>query len=432
MPRCWKELLFLTGVAWMVVAGPVAAQNETLELTGGKWFDGSAFVERTVHVRGGYFVSDPGNAVSRRVDLGGRYVVPPFADAHSHNLTSDWEWEPIHEAYLAEGTFYVLVMANASSGAATMRRRFLESTTVDVAFGNGAVTSTLGYPFLHYEPRAMGLHDPSTWQENTAAIRESRIMENDGYAFIDSMADVEEKLADLLARRGSHLKLALFDSDRFAEQSADRTRINHRGLDPALVPHIVSRAHAAGIRVVAHVETPYDFRVALEAGVDVIAHVPGYNLPSAADPEDFRLTADLARMAAERGVVVTPTVFFGSRAAASEPGWARRRNDLLRHNVALLKGHGVTIVPGTDVYGVTAQPEFEALAGLGLWGRAELLRMWAVDAPKTVFPGRRIGHLEPGYEANFLALDCDPLADLACIGNIALRFKGGRFLGTDP
>lgn len=27
MPRCWKEFLFLTAVASMVVAGPVAAQT---------------------------------------------------------------------------------------------------------------------------------------------------------------------------------------------------------------------------------------------------------------------------------------------------------------------------------------------------------------------------------------------------------------------
>lgn len=424
MIRC----ITIAGLIWFV-ASDGAAQVDVLELTSGRWFDGETFVERTVYVSGAYFVSGPGEATLRTFDLGGRYIVPPFGDAHAHNLSSEWGWEEVHDTYLSEGTFYVLVLANAASGAALMRDRFLEPGTVDVAFGEGALTSTLGYPFLHYEPRAMGLHDPSTWQDSAAAIRRSRIMENDGYVFIDSAADIDSKLPDILARRSSHLKITLFDGERFAEQTADSQRINHRGLDPALVPAIVARAHAADVRVVAHIETPYDFRLAVDAGADVIAHVPGYNLARDADPADFRLTAETVRLAAERGVAVTPTVF--AQRVLTDTAWARRRNELLRHNLELLKEHGVTIAPGTDVYSVTARPELHALARFGVWTNAELLAMWSTAAPRIVFPDRRIGALSPRYEASFLALDCDPLVDFACTHRIALRFKQGHFLGPD-
>lgn len=403
-----------------------AGQDEVVELTGGRWFDGKTFVERTVYVSDSLFVSDPGESAVRRVDLGGRYIVPPYADAHSHNLSGEPRWPEIHETYLSEGTFYVLVMHNATSGAAPIRDRLREPGTVDVAYGGAAVTSTLGYPFLRYEPRAMGLNDPATWPDNAAAIRRSRLMENDGYVFIDSTADVESKLGEVLAQRASHLKIILFDAERFAEQSADTQRIGHRGLDPALVPDIVARAHAADVRVIAHIETPYDFRLAVDAGVDVIAHVPGYNLARDADPAAFRLSAETARRAAERGIAVTPTVF--AHRVVTDGEWARRRYEVLHHNLTLLKEHGVTVAPGTDVYGVTARPEIEELARFDIWTHAELLAMWSTAGPRVVFPDRRIGVLEPGYEASFLALDCDPMANLACTHRIALRFMDGRFL----
>jgi imidazolonepropionase-like amidohydrolase len=50
----------------------------------------------------------------------------------------------------------------------------------------------------------------------------------------------------------------------------------------------------------------------------------------------------------------------------------------------------------------------------------------------TIFPGRKIGRLEDGYEASFLVLDGDPLADFGNTGRIAMRFKEGVFLNGFP
>jgi imidazolonepropionase-like amidohydrolase len=281
---------------------------------------------------------------------------------------------------------------------------------------------------MHYEPRAMGLHDPSTWRENLPKIRHSRRMENDGYWLLDSPEDLDTKLPTILADRTSHLKIILFHSESFLERSADTTRINRRGLNPELVQEIVYKAHTAGTRVAAHVETAYDFELAARAGVDIIAHLPGYNLSRVAQLEPFRLTEEIAQLTANRGVIVTPTVFFGNHATVSEPEWAARRDDLLRYNLNLLKRHQVSIASGTDVFLETARPEIDALAALDLWSNLELLRMWAFTTPKLVFPSRRIGSLEPGYEASFLALECDPIADFDCTHRIARRLKQGQFL----
>jgi hypothetical protein len=48
--------------------------------------------------------------------------------------------------------------------------------------------------------------------------------------------------------------------------------------------------------------------------------------------------------------------------------------------------------------------------------------------PRAIFPKRKIGFLRDGYEASFLVLGGNPLADLEHIKNINLRFKQGYLL----
>jgi imidazolonepropionase-like amidohydrolase len=67
-------------------------------------------------------------------------------------------------------------------------------------------------------------------------------------------------------------------------------------------------------------------------------------------------------------------------------------------------------------------------SALGVWSDAELLHMWGVETPRTVFPSRRIGRLEDGYEASFLVLDANPLDTLDALRDIRLRVKQGCVL----
>lgn len=47
----------------------------------------------------------------------------------------------------------------------------------------------------------------------------------------------------------------------------------------------------------------------------------------------------------------------------------------------------------------------------GVFDDTELLRMWSVNTPAAIFPKRRLGHFENGYEASLLALEGDPSRD---------------------
>jgi len=69
-----------------LAATPAGAPN--YEFTNGLWFDGQSFARRIVYTVAGRLTFRKPRAVERTIDLKGWYVVPPFAEAHNHNLIS--------------------------------------------------------------------------------------------------------------------------------------------------------------------------------------------------------------------------------------------------------------------------------------------------------------------------------------------------------
>ena len=399
----------------------------------GQWFTGTGFRRGTLYAVNGVFEDQPPARVDSTIDLAGGFVVPPFGDAHTHNLDAPSTVEALRDAYVREGTFYVQVLTNTQTGAQAARPRFNRPCALDVVYGNGGLTSTLSHPFMAYEPYAMGLYNSREWRGRAAEIRKSRLRENDAYWFIDTETDLHAKWPKILAGRPDLIKIFLLDASESPPPPADTGLPSGRGLKPSLVPEIVRRAHAVGLRVAAHVETAKDFEIAVQAGVAIFAHLPGYSM-SREERADLReIGEDAARLAGERRVVVTPTVNLslagrGPDSAAT----VERRRDLQRRNLALLMRHGVRVAVGSDWYGQTAWREIDALRGLGLWDNLGLLKLWAEATPQAIFPMRRVGRLEPGYEASFLVLSHDPLKELAALRDIRLRVKQGCVVSPPP
>ncbi len=406
-------------------AGRPSAEPATsgYALAGGHWFDGRRFVPRTLYVVDGRFSARRPARVDSTVSLAGGFVVPPFGDAHTHNLDGPFNFEKVRDAYLGEGTLYVQVLTNHRSYAERVRDRVNRPGSVDVVYANAGLTSTLGHPFMAYEPRDMGLYEPGSWKTNEEKIRVSRIGEGNTYDFVDSLAELDAKWPAIRAAHRDVLKIYLVDAARHRERRASG-ELGHHGLPPELVAPIVERAHAAGLRVWAHVETAFDFGVAARAGVDGFAHVPGYGLGPTDDATLYRIDPRDARIAGRRGVALTPTLRIGGPAAT--PADSVRRAALERENLQLLRRHGVRIVVGSDYFGQPARAEVAALRALGIWSDAELLAMWSGATPQAIFPGRRIGRLAPGYEASLLVLGCDPTLRFECVDDIRMLVKQGQ------
>lgn len=416
-------------------ATAVGIPSRSLELMNGRWYTDTGFVPRTFYVEDGILRSARPAVVDSTIDLRGGFVIPPFGDAHTHNLDGPFNLEKVRDAYISEGTFYVAVLTNTATGAEQVRERFNRACDLDVVYANGGITSTLSHPFLAYEPRAMRLQ--GDWHAHAAEIRKSRIRENNAYWFIDNLDDLDTKWPAIVAAQPGIIKIFLLDARENPPAMSDSGLPRGHGLRPSLVPELVKRAHAAGIRVAAHVETAADFGIAVDGGVDFVAHLPGYSagidgngraLPDAST-ERYEIPEELARKAGERGTAVTPTVsltFMGSGPDSSAALAARHA--LMKRNLNRLRTHGARIVVGSDWFGRTATHEINAMRASGAWDDAALLRMWASETPRAIFPDRRIGHLAPGYEASFLVLDANPLERFDAVTTIRLRVKQGCVL----
>jgi hypothetical protein len=391
-----------------------------IELRNGRWFDGSGFRERTTYVVGRSFAAARPPRIASSVDLRGGWVVPPYGEGHNHWLEP--EAIAAYDAmYLRDGVFYLKDMANAEVVRRRLDAALNRPTTVDFVSANQGWTGPGGHPYqIALQFLKFGSF-PKEWTEKD--------LDRNVVNVVASPEDVEARWPGFLAGRPDFVKVFLLYSEEHAKRRDDPAFLYQRGIDPALVPVIAAKAHAAGLRVAAHAYSAADFRNALNGGADDIAHFPGTGWDAKLGDAAFRITPDDAALAARRGATVTTTLSWLGEQMESDPAQARHVLDaVIRPNLDLLRRAGVTILLGSDQFRKTPAVEAALLARLGLFSNAELLRMWCETTPRAIFPRRRIGRLEDGYEASLLVLTGDPLADFANTSRISMRMKQGEML----
>ena len=189
---------------------------------------------------------------------------------------------------------------------------------------------------------------------------------------------------------------------------------------------IVAEAHKAGRKVAAHATTAEGIRNALNAGVDSIEH--GHRADQ----------ADLELMKA-KGVYLVPTLSPVDAFLADEK--TDRNNPELKKFLAGLEqalrqanALGVKIADGSDAdsaesHGKNAN-ELVAMTERGLTP-IEAIRAATVTASELLGWQDRIGSVEPGKYADLIAVEGDPVADVAVLRNVKFVMKGGDVVKSD-
>jgi amidohydrolase family protein len=416
-----KAIVLAVLLAAFAAQAQVRTAAHNYEFANGNWFDGQKFVRRTFYSVGGVLSSKRPAHVDRIFDLSGKYVVPPFGEAHNHNLdwSSDERFARVNKMYLEAGIFYVKNPNSLLRSKQPTAARINLPTSVDGILSNGGLTASGGHPIQIVTPQRG--FEPGDG-------------EGGFYYVIDNAADLERKWPIIKAGNPDFIKTYLLYSEEYTKRKDDKAYDGWKGLDPAILPAIVQKAHRDGLRVSTHVETAADFHSAVMAGVDEINHLPGFrpdreNFASYADLSRYQISEADAKLAAQKHIVVVTTIGFAVEQTFDEKLNERDRlavRSMLIQNVHLLRKHHVQIAVGSDNFRETALAEALSLAKLGAFDNLTLLKMWCEATATAIFPKRKIGYLKDGYEANFLVLTDNPLTDFANVKKIELRIKQGE------
>ncbi|MFQ6003923.1 MAG: amidohydrolase family protein [Woeseia sp.] len=194
-------------------------------------------------------------------------------------------------------------------------------------------------------------------------------------------------------------------------------------MTPEEIAAVVEVGHAADIRVAAHAHGAQSIREAILAGVDTIEHA------TYIDGEGIRL-------AIEHGVALSMDIFPGDwmMIEGKRQDWPEeflRKTEettlVQRQNFQRAHEAGVPIVFGTDAaiypHGMNAQQ----FAYMVEWGMTEMEAIKSATSVAARYMGwdDRIGAIKPGFLADIVAVEGDPLADISILEKVDTVVKGG-------
>lgn len=331
-----------------------------------------------------------------------------------------------------------------------------------------------------------------------AGVTSSRDLANDNEAMLQRVArfDAGTELGPRVALAGiiegvgplagptdvrvDTLDKALAAVDWYADHGYVQVKL-YSSLGVDLVPDVIRRAHARGMRVSGHVPAFMNATQFIAAGGDEIQHLnfivlnalfPEFKDTRAPDrytriaeglrrfpPEHPQMRA-LIRDLVQRHTVLDPTLgiledlFSGDASQppaglrpvikrfpvnlqrslkagvfAAPPGQEAAYRQTLPRLKRLLKAldtAGVTLIPGTDAFaGYSLHRELELYAQAGI-AKAEVLRIATLTPARVLGVEKDRGTITAGKLADMILVDGDPLADMSDIRRVHRTIKGGR------
>jgi imidazolonepropionase-like amidohydrolase len=183
---------------------------------------------------------------------------------------------------------------------------------------------------------------------------------------------------------------------------------------------IVAEARRVDKPVAAHAHGREGIRRAVEAGVTTIEHCSWVT-----ETNERFFEERVAAQMAEGGIVACPTINVNAPYVAKLTGIA------VGENVKRMYEMGVRIIAGTDA-GVDNTPHHQYAGGLAAmvtllgFSPAQAITMATTEAAAALGLGAVTGRLAPGYEADLIVVDGDPVSDIAALGRLRRVIARGR------
>ncbi len=373
------------------------------------------------------------------VDLPSHTLMPGLIDAHVHYTglrTGDLVKEPLLVPYatlvaraiedlrrtLEAG--YTTVVDAGGLIALQLREAFREGTLRGprIVAAGYPVSQTFGHGDVHFLPPEYV--DPRT----------SRLLLPFSSLLCDGPSECR-KAARYALRAGADF-IKIFTTGGVVSQR-DRPEYPQMTMDE--IRAVVEEARRAGRFVHAHAEGLEGIVNAVEAGVKVVAHA-------------IYMDEEAARLAAERGVVVVPTLtildlMLRLGESTGLPSWALEKAEEASkaHVEGIRRAHraGVRLATGTDLftalgeynpYGYNSSEILLLIKEVGLTPE-EALRAATSNAAAAAGLEGVIGEVKPGAKADLIAVRGDPEAQpevLVGPDNVELVIVEGRVVKSPP
>ena len=385
---------------------------------------GGVLLDRQLLVRDGRIeavlhAGEPTPDDARSLDLAGLTVLPGLIDCHSH-LIGDLEFAGIPATATSAAEEAMTGVRNAratiDAGFTTVRDVGTYRAFVDVALRDAIDRGWVVGPRM----QCVGAYitSPGGGGEVTGLALDVELPADLRFGVVRSPAEARQKVRELVAGGADLIKLIVTGA-----VLTRGTRPEVVELDEATVRAAVEEATSHGVFVAAHAHGTEGIKVAIRAGVRSIEH------GSLIDDEGIA-------MLAASGTYWVADIYDGDwiEETGTRDGWPaetleknRQTTDAQRDGFRKAVAAGVKLAYGTDsgVYphGLNAR-QLPYLVRYGMT-TAEALRSATVVASELLGWGDRVGRLAPGYAADLIGVEGDPLADVGILSDVPIVMKAG-------
>jgi Imidazolonepropionase and related amidohydrolases len=197
-------------------------------------------------------------------------------------------------------------------------------------------------------------------------------------------------------------------------------------LSPETITALTEAAHEHKLLVFAHAVSMATFKTAIDAGVDIITHIP----------VEAPITQSLIEEMLEKGIITVPTSGMMKKTVTFLNRIPNVNLDSQNIDITLktLMNAGIPVIAGTDAnhapfapasidHGIGLLDEIEAFVAAGMTPVQALQS--ATSLPAKLFGFKDRGMIKPGHRADLLLVDGDPTADIQAIRNVKRVWVNG-------